>query len=299
MNIQRLNEQFGVAEQLRFVDGPGGLPFAEIRNQHATASISLHGGHVARFQPQNHEPVLFVSEKAIYAAGTSLRGGIPVCWPWFAAHPSDASKPFHGFVRTTLWQVAGSSSHRDGATELRLALSHNDATLALWPHAFRLELVVRVGAQLAVELVAHNPGTTPFRYTAALHSYFVVGDVRQTQLLGLEGVTYIDKLDNEARKVQQGAVTIDGNVDRIYLNTSGDCVIDDPVLQRRIRIARAGSHSTVVWNPWEAKAREMGDFVTEEYLRMLCVETTNAAEDVVEVAPGSAASLRAVIGVES
>jgi D-hexose-6-phosphate mutarotase len=259
---------------------------AELQNHHATPLVAVQGAHIARFQPRGAEPVLWVSRLSSYAAGKAIRGGIPVCWPWFAQHPTDPTRPFHGFARTAMWQVRGTSVLEGDVVQLRLGLKESDATFALWPHAFDLELVATVGAELRVELIARNPGDAPFIVGGALHSYFQVGDLTRVAIRGLEGCSYIDKVDGGQQKVQEGPITISAETDRIYLDTTAECAIDDPALGRQIRVGKSGSRTTVVWNPWIEKARIMADCGDEEYLNFVCVETTNAVDDVFEVAPG-------------
>ena len=299
MDLHALNDQFAIGRHIAFAAGPGDLPVAEIRNGYATSTVALHGAHVTAYRPHDQAPVLFVSRAAIYRAGTSIRGGIPVCWPWFAQHPADPARPMHGFACTAMWRVLGTAVI-DDATQLRLGLSDDETTRAIWPHPFALELVVTVGARLDAELVARNTGDQPFTCGGALHTYFRVGDAAQIAIGGLDGCAYVDKVDAGQRKLQRGPVTIASEVDRIYLDTTADCVIEDPTLGRRIRVVKSGSRTTVVWNPWAEKARAIADFQPEEYLEMVCVETANAntAGDAIAVAPGGEHRLRATIGVE-
>jgi D-hexose-6-phosphate mutarotase len=295
--LQRLNDQYGIADHLHFKPGPGELAVADINNDEATATIALQGGHVISFRPHGQRPVLWVSEYSQYQAGRPIRGGIPVAWPWFADHPTDPDKPAHGFVRTAPWSVRATKKLGDGATRLQLGLHDSDQSRSLWPHAFQLEIVITVGSQLEVELIARNPGDLPFTCGGALHSYFSVSDAARIAVHGLDGCAYVDKVDRGKRKQQRGAVTIETETDRIYLDTTATCVIEDPGWERRIEIAKSGSRSTVVWNPWIAKARRMADFGDKEYQGMVCVETTNAADDVVAVLPGAEHRLRAVINL--
>jgi D-hexose-6-phosphate mutarotase len=298
LDLQALNEQYAIGRHVVFAEGPGGLPVADIQNGLATATVALQGGHVVAFQPHGQQPVLFVSNNAVYRKGKAIRGGIPVCWPWFAQHPADPAKPAHGFARTSMWHVVGTAVI-DDATQLRLGLADSAATWAIWPHAFALELDITVGRRLRAELIARNTGDDPFHIGGALHTYFRVGDVTRVAVHGLDGCAYLDTLDG-ARKTQHGPVTIDAETDRIYLDTTADCLIDDPSLGRRIRVAKTGSRTTVVWNPWVAKARALGDFDPQEYMEMICVETTNAntAGDEIAVPPGGEHRLGAVIEVE-
>jgi D-hexose-6-phosphate mutarotase len=299
IDLESLNDSFAITDHIVFANGPGGLPVAEIRNAYAAATVGLHGGQVLAFQPHGHSPILWISAHSLYQPGKAIRGGIPVCWPWFGPHPSDPAKPAHGFARTSLWSVLSAAALADGATQLRLRLADGDASLALWPHAFDLRLVVTVGAQLRTELIARNPDAAPYTCGGALHSYFEVGDVAAIAIHGLDGCAYIDKVDGGQRKIQHGPVTIATETDRVYLNTAETCAIEDPELGRRITIAKSGSRTTVVWNPWADKARRLPDFGDDEYHGMVCVETANADGDSVTVAPGGEHRLTAIIGVET
>jgi glucose-6-phosphate 1-epimerase len=297
--IEELNARFAIPGEVAVAAGPGGLPVVTVRNTHATATIALQGATVTGFQPHGPEPVLWVSRQAVYAEDKAIRGGIPLCWPWFGAHPSDPTKPAHGFVRTRPWTLMRTAGASDGATEVRLGLSDDEATRALWPHAFALELVVTVGPALRVRLIARNTGATPFVCGGALHSYFRVGDVTAIAIEGLDGCAYVDQVDERRLKTQHGAVTIVGETDRVYQDITGPCTIEDPVLRRRITVAKDGSRTTVVWNPWQEKARRLADFGDDEYPRMVCVEVANAPGDTATVAPGGEHALETAIGVEA
>jgi glucose-6-phosphate 1-epimerase len=297
-DIQALNDNYAIGNHITFAAGPGRLPIAQIRNSYAAATVSIHGGHVVAFQPHAQAPALWVSSQSVYAPGKAIRGGIPVCWPWFGPHPTDPTKPAHGFVRTAMWSILATAVVHDNRTQIRLRL-RDDETRTLWPHAFDLRIVITVGPELQVELIARNPGNQPFTCGGALHSYFSVSDARAIAIHGLDGCAYIDKVDGELRKIQRGPVTIAAETDRVYLDTTGTCTIDDPGLGRRIQIAKAGSQSTVVWNPWIEKARRLPDFGDQEYLGMVCVETANAGADVATVAPGGEHRLITTISVEA
>lgn len=298
--LDDLNARFALSDQLRFHAHADGVLLAEIRNSHATAQIALQGAQVLTYQPNGAAPVLWLSTQARCLPGKTIRGGIPVCWPWFGPHPDDAGKPAHGYVRAAPWEVRRSTTTA-AATELVLGLPMHPEYLALSPHAAALdvELAVSVGAQLRVSLTTRNTGTSSIPLSQALHTYFNVSDIAAVRVLGLEGCEYIDKVEGGPRKTQQGAISIGGEVDRIYLRTDADSVIDDPGLNRRIRIAHEGSRSTVVWNPWIEKAAKMGDLGPDGYRHMLCVENTNAVDDARQLTPGVAHTLTAIIGVEA
>ena len=284
MNLEKLNAQCAI-EELQFVEGPGGLIMAEVSNDHAKARISTYSGQVLSFRPHGEEELLFVSEFAYHQPGKAIKGGIPVCWPWFGPDPEGKGRPSHGFVRTAQWEVLLTQQMENGATRLRLGITENDETLAAWPHNFALALEVTVGRELDVSLITINTEGNDLPLTQALHTYFRVGNIDRVAVEGLDGCIYIDKTDDAKEKRQQGAVTISGQTDRIYTGVSGDLSISDPSLSRRIRIRSEGSNSAVVWNPWIERSAEMGDFGDAEYKQMICVETANAGPDQVTV-PG-------------
>ena len=287
MNLEHLNDTHGITGKLRFVTGKGGFTLIEIDNGKARALISPYAGQVLSYRRAGEpDDLLFVSEQAYFQPGKAIKGGVPICWPWFGPDPEGRGRPAHGFVRNRDWQVLDTAMREDGATTVRLGITPDDEIRALWPHPFALTLEVSVGRTLELALCSFNPDTLPLTITQGLHTYFRVGDVAAARVRGLGGKHYIDKLDGGAIKTQEGAVTIDGEVDRVYTEVNGELVIDDPVLGRRIHITSEGSASTVVWNPWAATAAAMADLGDEEYTGMLCVETTNAGSDQVLINPG-------------
>ena len=298
-DIQRLNGQFGIPEHLEFGSIQGGLPAAMVRNRHASATVALHGAHVMAFQPHGQHPVLWMSRCSRFEAGAPIRGGIPICWPWFGAHPTTPQAPFHGFARVSEWDVALAQALDDGSTLLELRLADTPQSLELWPHPFDLRLRVRVSTELEVELTMLNTGHAPMTCGAALHSYFAVSEVASIRVLGLEGTPFLDTVPpTPVAGAEEQPIAIRSETDRIYMDTDSRCTIEDPGLKRRIRIAKRGSRSTVVWNPWIAKSARMPDFGAEEYRGMLCIETANAATDVREIAPGGTHALGTVLSVE-
>jgi len=285
-DLSALNAQFAIPGQVSFKEGPGGLVIAEVRNSHATASIALQGAHVMTWAPRKQRPVIWLSKFAKLAPGKSIRGGVPVCWPWFGAHATETKFPGHGFARTVQWDVVSTEALRDGATRLTFRVVLDDATRAQWPQASEALNVVTVGKALEIALVTRNTGSTPFTLGDAFHTYFEVSDIRDCRIHGLGNCPYLDKVDGGKKKQQVGPVTIGEEVDRIYLDSVADVLIDDPGYNRRIRVTKRGSHSSVVWNPWTDKAAKMGDFGPDGFLQMVCVESTNAADDVVQVPAG-------------
>ncbi|MDX8408091.1 MAG: D-hexose-6-phosphate mutarotase [Mariprofundaceae bacterium] len=286
-DLDRFNESYGIAEQLRFISGSGGMPVADIHNELGQAQIALQGAHVLGYQAKGQEPIIWMSDEATYAPGKSLRGGVPVCWPWFGPHASDASLPGHGPARTVDWKPVASETLDDGRTRISFEMIDTDQTRAMCPHPLKVQLHVTVGSSISLELETTNLGKSAFTLGEALHTYFLVGDVRLAHVEGLNGCEYIDKMDGGSRKTQIGPVTISEETDRIYLGTGERSEIIDPAMRRKIVIRSEGSGSIVVWNPWEATANKMGDLGPDGFLRMLCVETANAADDVVVLPAGA------------
>ena len=296
--IDDLNRRFGAGGAFTFKELAPGFPAIEIDNGQARATIALQGAQVMTWTPRGQQPVIWLSRAAKFVPGKSIRGGVPICWPWFGAHPTEPSFPAHGFARTVPWELLDAQT-RDGATQLRFRIAPGAAPQAQWPSGAEAIMEITVGAALSLSLTTRNNGAQPLALTEALHTYFEVGDVRRAAVHGLDGLSYLDKVENMARKRQAGTVTVSGEVDRIYLDSVVDCVIDDPALNRRICIAQRGGRSTIVWNPWIEKAAKMGDLGQDGYLKMICVESGNAAENVVQVAPGAEHRLEVKYSVEA
>ena len=286
MDYGLLNERFGIRGQLSFSAGPGNLPVVAVGNSEASATIALQGAHVMTWMPRGDRPVLWLSRFAKFAPGKSIRGGVPICWPWFGPHATEPTFPAHGFARTVMWKVIETQVLRDGRIRLVFELIQDEKTRAFWPHSTEAHYIVTVGSTLELELITRNTGKAAVVIGGALHTYFEVDDIRDCSLHGLGDCSYIDKVDGDKKKEQNGPVIIDAEVDRIYLDSTADILIDDPGLQRRIRVSKRGSRSSVVWNPWIEKAAKMGDFGPNGFLNMVCVESSNAADDVVHVPAG-------------
>lgn len=282
-----------------FEAGEGGLLRLAINSPLASAHIYLHGAHVTHFQPKVAAPVLFMSRQSYFAPGKPIRGGVPLIFPWFGPRAGYPDAPAHGFARTNEWTVESLTVDGDQVVTAVFQLLANDATRAAWPHDFALRFRVTVGRTLTMTLETENTGSTPFTFEDALHTYFVVSDVRQTATTGLENTDYLDKNDGMMRKTQgPEPIRITQETDRLYENTRTTCALDDVGMKRRITVEKSGSNTSVVWNPWIAKAAAMPDFGDDEWPAMLCIETVNAGVNAIELAPGQTHSTRAVIGVD-
>ena len=281
------------------VAGNGGLPMINVSNDHADAVISVYAGQVLSFTPKGAADVLFVSDKAYYAEGKAIKGGVPICWPWFGADPEGKGRTAHGFMRNRMWSEWETRKNADGSTTVILGVESSPETLAIWPHAFRLAMEITVGKTLQLALVTRNTGDAAFTITQAMHTYFAVGDIAQTTVTGLEGTQYLDKAadGNGATKQQDGAISINSGVDRVSLGVPAELAIVDSALNRTIRITSSGNKTAVVWNPWAKIAAGMADLQDDDYTRFVCVETTNAADDVVSIPAGAEFRLVAEYGV--
>jgi len=292
--ITRLNEQFGLPGVVEIAAGLGELAMVRVTLPAATAEIYLHGAHVASWRPVGTEEVIFLSSQSKFAAGKAIRGGVPICFPWFRAKVDDAKAPQHGFARTSEWSLE-SVERVDGSVIVSLSLESSEATLALWPHAFRAVYRVTVGAELKLELSVTNTGNDSFSFEEALHTYHRVGDVERVRVAGLDSVTYLDNRDGNKAKTQRGDVVLTGAVDNAYLATESALEIVDPILGRRIEIEKAGSVTTVVWNPWSEAAKAMADLGDEEWHEFVCVEASNILSGAVTLATGGEHAISATI----
>ena len=296
MDIDSLNQRFGIPRQATFREGAGGLPILAITNTHGTVELTPYGGHILSYQPTGQAPVLFVSQASAYVPGKPIRGGIPVCWPWFGPRVDDPAMPLHGFARLLFWKVEAVNVDVEG-TEVRLSLRDDARTRQYWPHDFELTLRVVLGKRLHVELTTRNTGSQPFVLTQALHTYFTVGDIGRVAITGLEPTTYFDSLTRLLVAPEGVPIAFHGEVDRVYADTTADCRIRDAALKREIGVAKRGSRSTVVWNPWIEKSKRMPDFGDDEFLGMLCIEAANARDDAVTLSPGQTHTLAQILSV--
>jgi len=273
------------------------LPAVRVSSAGASGLVYLQGAHVAAWQPTGQAPVIWMSENAVYAVGKALRGGVPICFPWFGPHADKPEFPAHGFARTRPFEYCGARLDATGRTELEFSLNGDDQTRAWFPHAFAARLRVAFGKSLELSFSVTNHDSEPFTFEEALHSYFGVADVTQTSVRGLEGARYIDKVREQAvftegpRELRFVAET-----DRVYESTAA-CTIDDRVGKRSIVIEKENSASTVVWNPWRERAAQMSDLGAAAWPGMLCVESANVGKSRVTLAPGETHRLRVTVSV--
>jgi glucose-6-phosphate 1-epimerase len=284
---------------VHLITGDDQLPRLEVSTRDATARVFFHGAHLAAWHPSHAEaPVLWMSDRSLFRPDKAIRGGVPICFPWFGAHASAAGAPMHGFARLADWTLSDAREQADGTVTLGFSLQ--DGPSAEWPHRFLATYSIRVGAQLAMTLDVRNTGDEPFDFEEALHTYFAVENIEHVMVEGLENTDYLDKVAGFARFRQTDEpIRFAGETDRVYLDTTASCVIRDPGMRRRIVIDKSGSRSTVVWNPWSDKAHAMPDFGDLEWPRMVCVETANTGSARIRLEPGGLHSMTATINVEA
>lgn len=278
----------------------GELNCWRISSDRAELLIAQQGAQVLSYQQVGEPPLLWLSDQAIFRQGKSVRAGVPVCWPWFGnlqrnpeavqAMYQGTPAPAHGLARTRDWQLLGIEEVGE-TLRIEFELPEARGDLPGWPHDVELKLVVEMGADLTLSLTSRNMGNTPVTISQALHSYFAVSDVRQARVEGVDGLGYIETLANWEQRQQQGALMFAGETDRIYLNTPQTLSIVDPHWNRRITLASSGSRSAVIWNPWTERAKELADMADDGWQRMLCIETANVWDDLVELKPGHSSSL--------
>jgi glucose-6-phosphate 1-epimerase len=273
--------------RVKFSTGHGGLPKVTIKSDWSTAEIYLHGAHVTHFQKNDASSVLFMSEKSRFQHDSPIRGGIPIILPWFGNREGHAA---HGFARLQDWELTKTTEAK-GVVTAHFTMPQC-AAAAEFP-SFSVEYIVTVAQSLVCELRITNKSQQNFTFEDCLHTYFQVGDINQISVTGLKGAEYLDQMEGFARKTETNdQIKIICETDRIYLNTKSTVEILDSKLKRKIRVAKSGSRSTVLWNPWIDKSRRMPDFGDEEFHNMVCVESCNVAENKRTLRAGETSSLK-------
>jgi D-hexose-6-phosphate mutarotase len=271
----------------------GELEYISVENSCSSAKIALQGAHIFDFTLKDRGSVLFLSEVYEFKEGKAIRGGAPICWPWFGANESDSALPNHGFARTSLWKHQLTETINDRETKVTLTLHASPKTLALWPYVFRLTLVIYVGDVLRLELISQNLDTKPFTFTSALHTYLAIDNIYETHVEGLEEKHYFDKTKNAFAR-QEGDVDFNKEVDRIYQNVKNDLLVKDGKVHHTIQTE--GTNTIVVWNPGEILTSSMTDL--NDHTRMLCVESANVLDDSVTLHQGESHTLSHTIMTE-
>ncbi|WP_330114671.1 D-hexose-6-phosphate mutarotase [Pseudomonas sp. JS3066] len=267
-----------------------------VHTRHAEMLMTQQGAQILSYQPHGEEPVIWLSGQAGYQKGKAVRGGVPVCWPWFGdlrRNPADIQRmheggpisPAHGLVRERDWTLLGIDSEGP-AVRLEFTVDTAGEPLPSWPHPAELKLSILLDQGLQMTLSTRNSGDTPLAISQALHSYFAVSDIREVQVEGLDRCPYIETLEEWQRRKQQGNIAFSGETDRIYLDTPSSMSIIDRAWNRRIQLDVEGSTSAVVWNPWIDKSKRLSQFAEDAWQGMLCIETARVMDDLLVIRPG-------------
>jgi glucose-6-phosphate 1-epimerase len=295
-----LQKRFGVSGIVKIDAGRGGLPRIAVTSSLAAAEIYLFGAHVTEFQPRGSAPVLFLSKHSVFDGHKPIRGGVPLVFPWFGPRADLPTMPPHGFARTRVWQIESCDSRGDGSVRIVLTTSADDQTKKLWPHEFLLRLIVVVANTLDMTLEVRNTDKQTAKFEEALHTYLAVSDVKSVSIDGLGGANYIDRADGEKlKKSDHRPIQLTGETDRLYYASDARAVVRDPGMKRAIVLEKSMSNATVVWNPWPQKAAAMSDLGSDQWQGMVCVETANAREATVQLAPNGIHRMGCRIGVEA
>lgn len=290
-------KQFEIPDIISLSQSDNGLNRITIKSDLCEAEIYLHGGHLTHFQPEGEEALIFDAKESCITPPKSVHAGIPLCWPWFGAHPTDATKPQHGFARDKVWQLKSSRVLGNRSAEIVLALSDDEHSRTLFPYAFELELTFTIGKTLSIDLKTTNTDIWSFTITQALHTYFALSDLAHVTIYGVAGTPFVDYTDNRKERSENEALRITREVNRVYVPTDASCEIVDDGLKRKIIIEKEGSHSTTIWNPW--KENGLHDLPGDQYRKFVCIETTNALSDRLTLAPQEEHSIRQIISVKS
>jgi glucose-6-phosphate 1-epimerase len=278
------------------VEGNGGLQKVRVESPNADGEIYLHGAHVTSWKPAGEKEVLFLSSQSRWEDGHAIRGGVPICFPWFGGKANDPKAPAHGFVRTKAWQLESISQIEEGI-RVGMFTESNEDTKQWWPADFHLAYQVTFASELTLELEVTNTGKNSLRFEEALHSYHRVENILKARVMGLDMVPYLDKMDLNRKKTQIGDIVIASETDRVYMDTPNAIELEDPGLRRRTQVAKENSLTTVIWNPWVQKAYSMSDLGNDDWMRMICIETSNVAEFAVELGQGERHTMKATISV--
>ena len=292
--MEELEHRFRIPGVASVCEGNGGLARIRITGSQAEGEMYLHGAQVTSWKPAESDEALFLSTKSHWQEGQAIRGGIPICFPWFRAKADDPKAPAHGFVRTRSWQLESIVEDKSGV-RVTMSTESDDQTRRWWPAEFRLMYRAVFGSNLTLELVCTNTGKTDLRFEEALHTYNRVSNVANVRLQGLDAVQFLDNTDSNRAKVQRGDVTIASATDNAFIGTQNDVDLIDPELRRRIRLKKAHSLTTVVWNPWRDGAVRLGDLGDGEWTKFLCVEASNILTASVTLGPGEEHKMTAVL----
>lgn len=272
---------------IRLTAPTDGYPVFEIEHPACRGKVALHGAHVMSWKPVDEEEVLYLSPDAVFKEGKAIRGGIPICWPWFSEHPSDSSVPSHGIARTRFWEMVEATEDEHGVV-FKFAMSEG-----IWS----ARVTIKMGEDLEVILESVNSNEIPILVSGALHTYFAVSDIEQVRVVNLEGAEYADLVGTSTKRKQETPMEFKGEVNTIH-ESSDDVLLVDDLSGRTLLIEKTGSPNTVLWNPWIEKSKALADLPNEAYRDFCCVEAAISNDRAEIVMPGQTHVLSTRIVVE-
>jgi D-hexose-6-phosphate mutarotase len=298
--LKVLQHRFFQHEHVSFEQLEHDVIVMRVDHPQATATVSLDGGQVLAWQPKSQAaPVLWSTESAQWRKGRAIRAGVPICWPWFGSHPTQSEQPSHGYARVCEWDLLSISTLHSGALEINLTMIAPPDSAMSHVLSAKLSVCISIGETLSIALTTTNTGEQTICLTEALHAYFNVGAISKTHIEGLNGSTYVDLIDRQLVKTQNGVVKFSGETGRVYINTESDCLIIDRTHGRSIKIEKTGSQSTVIWNPGLDTASKMDDLGPVAWQKMVCVESANALDNKIILKAGDQHTLAVRYSVDA
>lgn len=298
IDIELLEEKFSIEGEVGFAELENDLVFVTVSNKFADADICLYGAHVTHFRTHKTMDILWMSPDSNFEVGTPIRGGIPVCFPWFGMNKENPDLPQHGFGRLMYWNMEETQTLPTGETLVRMSLSSSTETKKYWEYDFYAEVTVIVGKNLTVSLKVENTSEKLFEYGCALHSYFNLSAIENLSVYGLQNTRYFNQLDQNEYIQETETLEIKQAETRHYLDTETDCILHDPVFNRNIQISKTGSRVTTVWNPWAETCANIGDLPDDAYETFVCLETVNSFNNLIRLEPGQSHETKTIIGIE-
>lgn len=291
----RLNTTKTLSQHVSMQVDDNGFEFIVLNHPNFDAAFSLHGAHLVHFQAKQKAPLIYLSKATLFNSNKAIRGGVPICWPWFGNTTFSKSNnlPGHGFARISKWTVS-KLIETDNGIDITFSLTSNPATKTMWDHDFELTLTASLSDHVELSLVTQNIGTSSFNYGGALHTYLNIADIEHCVVKGLAN-SYSDSLDNKQIKSDIQPLLINKPTDSIYAVNEGHITVEDTNNHRHITIANQGNDSVVVWNPWITGAKAFADMPDDGYKTMLCVEAAITSEEGVVVKAGQSHTLKTII----
>jgi D-hexose-6-phosphate mutarotase len=274
-------------------------PVLNVTTKKCRAKISIYGGQVLSWQPVTQaNDVLWHPRLELCQKDLPIRGGVPICWPWFGANKIHQDMPSHGYARISSWEINLIQTHNSDEIKIILDLKSVHERYDKQHQWLKIREIIDIGERLSIEIISENHGEEPVVITEGFHTYFNVSHIDRVTIEGLQENQYVDLL-RESRMVKAGILKFNEELGRIYINTTAPCLIYDPGFQRKILIEKIGSKSTAVWNPWDKKSAGMSDLMEGDWQNFVCLESANALENAVIIAPMESHSMKVQYSVEN